>query len=70
MAELTRPAPTAPESIAAYERNAAEIETHVAKLDDAAWDRKARFLVEGLGITTKQSLLLVRLSLSYSHAAG
>ena len=44
---VARPAPTVPESIATYERNAAELQTRVAKLDDAAWDRKARFLVDG-----------------------
>ena len=35
------------ESIAAYEANAAELEKRVAKLDDTAWDRKARFLMDG-----------------------
>ena len=44
---VARPAPTVPESIAAYEKNAVELETRVAKLDDAAWDRKARLLVDG-----------------------
>jgi uncharacterized damage-inducible protein DinB len=33
--------------IAVYEKNAAELESRLAKLDDAAWDKKAKFLVEG-----------------------
>lgn len=42
------PAPaTLGESIAAYERNAGELEKRLAALDDAAWSRKARFFVEG-----------------------
>ncbi len=42
------PAPTRlEESIAAYERNAGELETRLSGLDDAAWQRKARFLVDG-----------------------
>jgi hypothetical protein len=44
---VARPAPTIPKSIAAYEKNAAELETRVAKVDDATWDSKARFLVDG-----------------------
>jgi uncharacterized damage-inducible protein DinB len=44
---VARPAPGVPESIAAYEKNAAELETRLARLDDASWDRKARFLVNG-----------------------
>jgi len=42
-----RPALGVPESIAAYERNAADLEARVAMLDDAAWDSKARFIVDG-----------------------
>lgn len=42
-----RPSPAVPESIAAYERNAAELERRLATLDDAAWDRQARFLANG-----------------------
>lgn len=42
------PAPaTLAESVAAYERNAGELEKRLARLDDAAWERKARFLVDG-----------------------
>ena len=44
---VARPAPAVPESIAAYEKSAVALETRIAKLDDAAWDRKARFLVDG-----------------------
>ena len=35
------------ESIAEYERQAQALETKVATLDDAAWDGKAHFLVNG-----------------------
>lgn len=42
------PAPaTLDESIAAYERNAGELEKRLATLDDAAWGQKVRFLVNG-----------------------
>ena len=42
------PAPgTLEDSITAYERNAGELEKRLAKLDDDAWQRKARFLVNG-----------------------
>ena len=44
---IARPAPTVPESIAAYERNAEALQKRVATLDDAGWDRKVRFLVNG-----------------------
>ena len=44
---VARPAPSVTESIAEYEKNAAALETRLARLDDAAWDRKARFLVDG-----------------------
>jgi uncharacterized damage-inducible protein DinB len=42
-----RPALGVEESIAAYEKNAADFEARVARLDDAAWDSKARFIVDG-----------------------
>jgi hypothetical protein len=42
-----RPAPGVEGSIAAYEKNAADLEARVARLDDAAWDSKARFIVDG-----------------------
>ena len=42
------PAPaTLEESIAAYERNAGELEKRLTRLDDAAWEKKARFLMDG-----------------------
>jgi uncharacterized damage-inducible protein DinB len=44
---VERPAPAVPESIAMYEKNAAALESRIATLDDAAWDSKARFLVDG-----------------------
>ncbi len=44
---VPRPTPTVPESIAAYERNAEEFEKRAATLDDATWEKKARFLVDG-----------------------
>jgi uncharacterized damage-inducible protein DinB len=43
---VARPAPTIPDSIAAFEKKAAELETRIAKVDDATWDSKARFLVD------------------------
>jgi uncharacterized damage-inducible protein DinB len=42
-----QPEPTVPQAIAAYERNAAELEKRLARLDDAAWGKNARFLVDG-----------------------
>jgi len=45
-AQTVEPA-TLDESVAAYERNAAELEKRLARLDDAVWDQKARFLVNG-----------------------
>ncbi len=44
---VARPALTVAESIAAYEKHAAELERRIAKVDAAAWDNKARFLVDG-----------------------
>ena len=42
------PAPaTLDESIAAYERNAAELERRLGSIDDAGWDRKSKFLMDG-----------------------
>ncbi len=42
------PAPGAvQDSVAAYEKNAAELETRLAGLDDGAWERKALFLMDG-----------------------
>ena len=45
---VLRPAPaTLEESLAAYERNATELQRRVARLDNAGWERQARFLVNG-----------------------
>jgi uncharacterized damage-inducible protein DinB len=44
---VNHPAPAVSESVAAYERHAEDLEKRLAKLDDAAWDKKARFLVNG-----------------------
>lgn len=35
------------DSIAAYEKNSSELQKKVAKLDDAAWGKKAQFLMDG-----------------------
>lgn len=47
---VPRPAPTVPESIAAYERNAADLEKRIATLDDARWDTQARLLMDGKAV--------------------
>ena len=44
---VPRPAPSVAESLSAYERNAGELEKRLAKVDDAKWDSKAKFLVDG-----------------------
>lgn len=44
---VPQPAPSVPDAIATYEKNAAEFEKRLAKVDDAAWERTARFLVDG-----------------------
>jgi uncharacterized damage-inducible protein DinB len=44
---VDRPAPAVPESVAAYERHAEDLEKRIATLDDARWGSKARFLVDG-----------------------
>jgi DinB family len=42
------PAPaTLDEAIATYERNASELQERLSRLDDAAWGKPARFLVDG-----------------------
>lgn len=41
------PTSSVSESIAAFEKNAAALEGRLAKLDDAAWERKAQFAVDG-----------------------
>jgi uncharacterized damage-inducible protein DinB len=44
---VQKPAPSLAESIAAYERNVGELEKRLASLDDAAWEKKAKFLMNG-----------------------
>jgi len=42
------PAPaTLDEAIATYERNASELQKRLSRLDDAAWEKPARFLMDG-----------------------
>jgi uncharacterized damage-inducible protein DinB len=45
--DAARPAPGVTESVAAYERNAEDLAKRLAKLDDAAWEKKARLLAGG-----------------------
>jgi hypothetical protein len=47
VAFVVRPAPAIAEAVATYERNARDLEQRLATLDDAKWDRNARFLVDG-----------------------
>ena len=42
-----KPAPGVAESIAAYEKHAAALESRLATVDDAKWDSKARLLMDG-----------------------
>ena len=44
---VARPAPGVAESVAAYEKHAAAFEQRLSTLDDAKWDSKARFMVDG-----------------------
>jgi len=44
---VPRPAPSAADSIAAYEKHAAALETRLATVDDAKWNSGARFLMDG-----------------------
>jgi hypothetical protein len=41
------PAPPLPDAIAAYEKHAADLQKKLATLDDAAWGKKAKFLMGG-----------------------
>jgi len=43
----TPPPKTASECVAAYERNVSELERRLPALTDAAWEKKAQFLVDG-----------------------
>jgi uncharacterized damage-inducible protein DinB len=43
-----RPAPArVSDAVAAFEKNAEAIEKRLAKVDDAAWEKKAQFLMDG-----------------------
>lgn len=42
-----RPAPAVGEAVAAFEKNAAGIEKRLERLDDAAWEKKTQFLMDG-----------------------
>jgi uncharacterized damage-inducible protein DinB len=42
-----KPAPAVSQSVATFEKNADEIEKRLSKLDDAAWERKGQFLMDG-----------------------
>jgi hypothetical protein len=44
---VVRPAPSIPESVATYERNADNLQKRLATLDDGRWDGKARLLAGG-----------------------
>jgi uncharacterized damage-inducible protein DinB len=44
---VQKSAPDVSESIAAYERNADDLAKRLTTLDDARWEKKARFLVDG-----------------------
>jgi uncharacterized damage-inducible protein DinB len=44
---VVKPAPSVAESVAAYERNARELERRIEKVDDTTWDRPVRMLMNG-----------------------
>ena len=44
---VLHPAPALSESIAVYERNADDLQKRLAVVDDAKWESKARFVVNG-----------------------
>lgn len=44
---VQKPAPSVAESVKAYEKNAAALKRRLAKVKDAAWKKKARFLMDG-----------------------
>lgn len=45
---VMRPAPAkVSDSVAAFEKNAGQIEKRLSSLNDAAWEKKARFLMDG-----------------------
>ena len=43
----TKPPARLEEALTAYEKNAAAFETRLAKVSDAAWEKKAQFLMDG-----------------------
>ena len=44
---VPKPAPSVSDAVAAYERNAAELEKRLDRIDDAAWEKNAKFLMNG-----------------------
>ena len=44
---IPKPAPRLDEAVAAYERNAEELEKRIGSMDDAGWEKKAKFLMNG-----------------------
>jgi hypothetical protein len=44
---VAKPAPPVADAVKTYERNMDELQKRVATMDDAKWDRKAKFLVDG-----------------------
>src|SRR5688500_534362 len=47
---VLRPAPALSESIGIYEQNAEDLQKRLANVNDEAWGRKARFLVNGAAV--------------------
>ena len=47
VAFVQKPAPSVAESVKEYEKNAAALKRRLAKVKDAAWKKKARFLMDG-----------------------
>jgi hypothetical protein len=47
MSFVPRPAPSISDSIAAYEKNVAELKARLAKVDDAKWESGARLKMDG-----------------------
>jgi hypothetical protein len=47
---VLRPAPSLSECVSEYERNAEELQKRLAAVDDSAWDRQARFVVDGTAV--------------------
>jgi hypothetical protein len=43
----TEPSPEVPQAIAIYEKNLSDLKSRVAAMDDATWDRPARFVADG-----------------------